>query len=478
MGELFIGFNIINQLIYWAYVLLIFVVVVVLIMNNRTPQKTVTWIIVLVVFPVIGLILYYFFGYDSRKQRLISKRSLSLLSQKSLRNYETLSRVELPQEYVPLIRFFKNVSLSMPFSYNEVKAYTDGFSMLQSLLREISMAKDHIHIQFYIFADDAVGRLVRDALIDKAAQGIEVRLLYDDVGCWSVHKKFFECMRENGIETQAFLKVHFPSFTSKVNYRNHRKMVIIDGKVGFIGGMNIANRYMKGVPWGCWRDTQLLIRGSAVNGLQTSFLMDWFFVDRSLITAKKYFPPLERDKGALIQIVTSQPVGPWRDIMQGLIMIFNQSHRYLYIQTPYFLPTESLYSSLQNAALAGVDVRLMIPQRSDSVFTQFASSSYLGEILRSGVKVYLYKKGFLHAKMIVCDDELSSVGSTNIDFRSLEQNFEVNAFIYDSTCAKELKAVFLNDQKECMQLTSSMYDSRSRWHRIKESFIRLFSPIL
>lgn len=249
-------------------------------------------------------------------------------------------------------------------------------------------------------------------------------------------------MREAGIEVRSFLKVRFPLFTSKVNYRNHRKIVVIDGRVGFVGGMNLAERYMRGVAWGIWRDTHLLLEGKAVHGLQTAFLLDWYFVDRTLITSARYFPKIDCVGSALAQIVTSEPVGPWREIMQGLCMALMGARKYFYMQTPYFLPTESVLVAMRTAALAGVDVRLMIPMRADSRLTHLASCSYLADVLQAGVKVYFYKKGFLHSKLMVSDDELSTVGSTNIDFRSFEHNFEVNAFVYDVETALQMREIF------------------------------------
>ena len=237
-------------------------------------------------------------------------------------------------------------------------------------------------------------------------------------------------MREGGIEVYAFLKVRFPQFTSKINYRNHRKIVVVDGQVGFVGGMNLAERYVRGVSWGVWRDTQLRVEGKAVHALQAVFLLDWYVVGRTLVTSAVFFPRIDKVAGgtSLVQVVTGSPVGPWREIMQGLIGAIHGARHYIYVQTPYFLPTDSVLLALQTAALSGVDVRLMLPRRADSRLTHYGSCSYLEEMLQAGVKVYFYKAGFLHSKMLVVDDEFSTVGSTNIDFRSFEHNFEVNAF--------------------------------------------------
>ena len=293
---------------------------------------------------------------------------------------------------------------------------------------------------------------------------------------WAAGKfpmSFFDEMRGAGIEARSFLKVRFPLFTSKVNYRNHRKIVVIDGRVAYTGGMNIALRYMKGFPWGIWRDTHIKIEGKAVYGLQTAFLTDWYVVDRTLITSSRYFPEVGIFGKALIQIVTSDPVGEWRDIMQGLLIAISSSRKYFYIQTPYLLPTEPILMALKTAALAGVDVRIMIPARADTWITHLGSLSYLDDIMRAGVRIYLYQKGFLHSKLMVSDDTLSTVGSTNMDFRSFEHNFEVNAFMYDPSSALLLKGIFLQDQKDAILLQRKTWIKRP-WY---QKSTRIYCPV-
>lgn len=366
----------------------------------------------------------------------------------------------------------------MTFEGNQVEFYTNGYSMIQSMIRELSRARHHIHLEYYIFEDDAVGRLLRDVLIDRARAGVKVRVLYDDVGCWKVDHAFYEQMLCEGIEVQGFLKVRFPQFTSKVNYRNHRKLTIIDGEVGFIGGMNIAERYLKGVSWGSWRDTQVKLSGKAVYGLQTAFLTDWYAVDRSLITSAEYFPAMPSRGETIAQIVTSDPVGEWKDIMQGLMMAICSARHYFYVQSPYFVPTEQIKTALQTAALSGVDVRLMLPKRADTWLIHESSLSYLEDMMKAGVKIYLYRRGFLHSKLMVCDDELSTVGSTNMDFRSFEHNFEANAFFYDKMTALAIKNIFLEDQKHCLLLSSKIWNKRSWKNKVIESVVRLLAPLL
>lgn len=450
-------------------------------MDNKQPAKTMAWLLVLVFMPLVGIVLYVFFGKNTRKERLISNRSMDLLTKRSMLEFAEQENLHLPQSNKPLMQLFANQNWALPFKDNEVEIMTDGYSFIFTLLYYIGKATDHIHIDTYIMEDDALGNLVADALIDKAEQGVEVRLIYDDVGCWKVKDRFFERMREAGIDIHAFMPVRFPAFTSKVNYRNHRKLCVIDGKVGFIGGMNIALRYVKGTGRQGWRDTHLCIKGGAVYAIQRAFLVDWYFVDRTLITDRKYYPPVDKaiHNNCLAQIVTSSPISPWPDIMQGYVRILLQAHSYVYMETPYFLPTEPVLFAMRTAALAGVDVRLMVPRHTDAKLVEWASRSYMMEAIEAGVKVYLYEKAFNHSKLLVSDDNLCSCGSTNVDFRSFENNFEANAFFYDEGMSLRLKKVFLDDLSHCLLVDDiSYFVKRPFLQRLFESLVRLLSPLL
>ncbi len=452
--------------------------ILVVLLENRSPVRTLAWVLVLSFLPIVGLVLYFFFGRTNRRERLISKRGYIRLTKRPMEEFQAQKAFACPGEQHQLMRFFRRIGDALPFEGNRTEVFTDGEAMLLAVLREMGKAKHHIHVQSYIFEDDAVGRLVRDVLMDKVREGVKVRVLYDDVGCWKVPHAFFDEMCGAGIEVRSFLKVRFPLFTSKMNYRNHRKIIVIDGRIAFTGGMNLALRYVRGVPWGVWRDTHLMIEGRAVYGLQTAFLTDWYVVDRTLITASPYFPEMEVCGTSLVQIVTSEPVGESRDIMQGLLMAITGARRYFYIQTPYLLPTEPILLALKTAALGGVDVRIMLPERADSPITQLGSFSYLDDLMEAGVKIYFYRKGFLHSKLMVSDDTLSTVGSTNMDFRSLEHNFEVNAFLYDAASASQLKELFLKDQQDAVLLQRKEWAERPWYQKVAESIIRLLAPLL
>ena len=455
--------------------------IVAVLMDNKQPEKTMAWILVLCFMPIVGIIFYLFFGQNTRKEKVISERSMDLLMKRSMLEFAEQENLHIPRRNRPLMKLFTNQNWALPFKDNEVSIFTDGYEFVSTLLYNIGQAQDHIHLDTYIIEDDPLGNLVADALIDKARQGVEVRLLYDDVGCWRVKDRFFNRMKTAGIQVYAFMPVRFPAFTGKVNYRNHRKLCVIDGKVGFIGGMNIALRYVKGTARQTWRDTHLCIRGGAVYAIQRAFLVDWYFVSRTLVTDRRYYPPVDKtiDNNCLTQIVTSSPVSPWPDIMQGYVRVLLQAHRYVYMESPYFLPTEPVLFAMRTAALSGVDVRLIVPRHGDAKLVEWASRSYLMEVIEAGVKVYLYEPGFNHSKILVSDDNLSSCGSTNIDFRSFENNFEANAFFFNEGMALRLKKVFLTDQAQSTLVDDvSYFIKRPFLQRLLESLVRLLSPLL
>ena len=470
------------NIIFILYQIIAIIAVIHVIMDNRQPAKTMAWALVIWFVPVVGIVFYLFFGVNTRKERHVSERSMNQLTKRSMLEFAEQQNLHLPEKHKPLIDLFINQNLSLPFKDNKMEAYTDGYQFFPALLAAIHEAKNHIHIDMYIFAEDALGCLVADALIAKAQEGVEVKLIYDDVGCWNVSHRFFERMREEGIEVVSFLPVRFPSFTSKVNYRNHRKIIVIDGTVGFIGGMNIALRYVKGTGTMPWRDTMLKVTGGAVYALQRAFLVDWYFVDRTLLSDRKYYPPMtgshQTVNNCLAQVVTSGPVTPYPEIMQGFVRVILGARRYLYLETPYFMPNDSILFALKTAALAGVDVRVLCPMYSDARFVEWASRSYLREVVEAGVQVSLYKAGFLHSKLMVCDDSITTCGSTNLDFRSFENNFEANIFFYDEGVALRMKKVFMNDLEQSVSLT----EIPSRMHgsflmRLWESVTRMLSPL-
>ena len=472
--------------IHWAIALAYFLVVVAsilaVLMDNRQPAKAVAWVLVLTFLPAVGIVLYFFFGQNPRRKRLISQRSIDQIAKRSMLEFVEQKNLRIPDGYRTLIRLFTNQNLSLPFKDNEADIFTSGYAFFPALLAAIAAAHHHIHLDTYIFEDDPLGRLVADALKAKAAEGVEVRVIYDDVGCWHVRSAFFEQMREAGIDVHAFMPVKFPAFTGKVNYRNHRKLCVVDGTTAFIGGMNIARRYVTGRGGRPWRDTHLRLRGGAVYAVQRAFLEDWYFVDRTLINSRDYYPPLSPSavrNDCLAQVVTSSPAALWPDIMQGYVRILLEARSYVYIETPYFLPTEPVLFAMRTAAIAGVDIRLMVPRHADARLVEWAGMSYVREALAAGVKICFYEEGFNHSKLLVADDKLCTCGSANVDFRSFENNFEANIFFYDHAMAMRMKQVFLDDMARCTVVaTPDALPPTPFVTRLRESVVRLLSPLL
>jgi len=472
-------FTIVGLTLFLLYSISILSLVIVVLLENRNPLKTIPWVIVLLLLPGVGLIFYFVFGQDNRRQRIISRRTYKRITGPLHAHHPAQDRCVVSPRYQPLVNLL-NRNNESPLLYGSgLSFYSNGKDKFDALLDEIHRARHHIHLQYYIFGDDGIGRRVQKALIAKAAEGVKVRVIYDDVGSWNVKNKFLAEMQRSGIEIYPFLRVAFPVLTSKVNYRNHRKVVVIDGRVGFMGGMNIADRYLEGSSWGAWRDTHFRITGNGVHGLQSAFLIDWYVISKELIMGAEYYPSEGIFSDSILQIATGGPVGQWRKLLQAVLFCVMNAKKYLYIQTPYFLPTEGLNQALQTVAMGGVDVRLMLPERSDTRMVNMASHSFLDDMIKAGVKVYFYKHGFLHSKLLLADDELACIGSANFDFRSFEHNFEISAFVYQPAFAKEMKAMFMDDlTAHCEPLISAQWLKRPILKRLSESFMRLFSPLL
>jgi len=474
--------QILSTIFLVVYTLTIIGVVLVIITDNRNPLKTLPWILVLVLAPGAGLAIYFFFGQNLSKRRIISRRTRKRITTR-LEENDAAGGTGIPPQRLPLARLLSQTALAVPLYGSRLTPYVDGKTKMDALLEAIAGARHHIHIQYYIFSDDETGRRLRDALTAKAREGVEVRILYDDVGCTGVKKAFFEGMRAEGIEAYSFLHVKFPRFTSKVNYRNHRKIGVIDGRIGFIGGMNVADRYVLGIERGNgkrerWRDTHFRIEGSGVAGLQASFLSDWSATTKQAVGGPAYFPAPERLTDNVMQIVPSGPLGKWRTLLQAVEYVVSRAAQRVWIETPYYLPSETLNAALQEAALAGIDVRLMLPECSDSRVVALASHSYLDDMMQAGVKIAFYTPGFLHSKLLLIDDDLAVVGSANMDFRSFEHNFEVNAFVYDRAFNARLAAIYETDLGDCRRVTPGDWFRRPRTRRWAESFMRIFSPLL
>ncbi|MDE7374136.1 MAG: cardiolipin synthase, partial [Odoribacter sp.] len=379
-----------------------------------------------------------------------------------------------------LMTLLLNNSKALLTRFNRIQVLHNGEETFQALFQALEDARKFIHLEYYIIAEGRLTARLKDILLRKAREGVEIRIIYDDVGSWSLSKEFIREVRKAGIQIYPFLPVRFHHFANKANYRNHRKIAVIDGKTGFVGGLNIADRYVDGLPnIGIWRDTHLKVEGEAVTSLQVVFLIDWYFVRQELLLNKnEYLPYIQMDNHVLVQTVASGPDSDWASIQQTYFTLINMAKRYVFISTPYFMPGETTLNSLKTAAMSGVDVRLLLPHKSDSRLTHWCTRSYVQELLEAGVKIYWYRKGINHCKVIIVDGQVASVGTANMDLRSFEQNFEVSLIIYDREVVKELATDFIKDLQESTNEVIQKWKFRSKKEQLYESVARLFAPLL
>ncbi len=480
LAELFPYANLIYDILLGLYFLTVLAVIVVVLSENRNPVKSMAWVLVLVLLPVLGLIIYLIFGRSLKGMSLISRSDLRELRRLNDFSYPTRAVEGLSEESRQLISLVNKLAGPHLFTGNDVEMFTSGVDKFESLKRDIAAATDHIHVQYFIIENDTAGGELIELLMDKARHGVQVRVLYDYVGSFYMRPRLLKQMRNAGIEVHPFLELSFTQFAFRVNWRNHRKIVVIDGRVGYVGGMNIADRYVTGDKrWSAWRDTHLRVSGEAVMALQYSFAIDWNFTTRKLLNFPTMrFTGTPGKENLTMQMVGSGPTNRWNNISFVFFKAITQAKRRVFVQTPYFLPSDSLLKALESAALAGVDVRLMIPRNLDSEMLRLATSSYIKECLLSGIKVYLYEPTVMHAKVVIIDDEFVTTGSTNFDFRSFEHNFEFNVLIYNKDFNSKMRAVFEADMEQCTRLSMGKWKQRPLMQKALESVVRLISPIL
>lgn len=484
--------NFSGQGLFWVIldlVLLITIVVmgVVIIMGNHDPIKTISWILILFLLPVGGIILYIYFGFNPRKRKMIRFKEMSdrmsldrLIQDQLIRlNHKIFLTDERLFPKRQMMKLLLNNSKAIITEHNHIRVLNNGRQTFGSMIYELEKARDHIHFEFFIIEDDQIGNKIKDILIRKALSGVEVKVLYDDIGSWSLPRRFIRELTTAGVHVASFLPVRTYAFANKVNYRLHRKIIVVDGEIGFVGGINIADRYLRGLGKNNrWRDIHLRLEGESVRSLQAIFLLDWNFANGTTEYDPRYFPLNTVKEKRLIQIVSSGPDSDWQSIMQSYFAAIATAMQYVYISTPYFLPNESIMTAMKTAALSGIDVRLLLPEKNDSWMVGKSSRSYLKELLEAGVHVYFYLKGFTHSKLLIVDDVFSSVGTANMDIRSFNQDFEANALIYDEMITLQLKQDFLDDISQSKEIFADDWDERSVWEKAQESVARLFSPLL
>ena len=453
--------------------------------ENRNPEKTVAWLIILAVVPVLGFFLYLVLGRNARKHKLfhhkfIGGQRLQRVVTEQARHLTEhdvyLGEVQRKKRLVHLLLHNAKAPLT---ANNRMQVLTNGQDKFAALLEALRKATHHIHLEYYIFKNDEIGHETHEILRQKAREGVEVRVIIDGLGSRKIPKEFLRTLEQDGVQVKMFFPVRFPFLTSKLNFRNHRKIVVVDGRVGFLGGMNIGDEYLSRDPHlGFWRDTHLQLEGDSVHLVQMTFLNDWYFITRQTIEGRAYYPRPDEFGQQLVQVIASGPDSDWESMRETFFTALATAERKIYIETPYFVPDESIIMALKTAALSGIDVRLIVQGIPEYKLTYWASRSYFEELLRAGVKVYKYYKGILHSKVILVDDVVGIVGSANMDIRSFQLNFEVSALSYNREFVERLEEDFRMDLEECQQVHYEQYQRRTLSDRFKESGARLLSPLL
>lgn len=480
---------ILNWGLYIVFGLNVLFALAVIFAERRDVGATWAWLLVLFFLPILGFIIYLFLGRQLKKDNFynlsVEERSFHSLQVETqieqIHNKETLLAQPLFEKYEQLLEMNLRSAKSLISVHNQSLILHDGEQKFKALMEDIRNAETEINIQYYIIQRDALGQALLKELIERAKAGVKVRLLYDAVGSHSLRNSDFKELIDNNGEVRVFFPPTLGLINFKLNNRNHRKVVIIDGKIGYVGGFNVGTEYLGLVEkFGYWRDTHLRVEGDAVFHLQHRFILDWNYSGHDDHEPENTFCFSRHDiqDHSPMQIVTSGPNSDTEHLKNMMVkMIMSAKHRII-IQTPYFIPDTSFMDACKMALLSGIEMDIMIPGKPDHPFVMWASLSFLGELLGYGANVYLYDDGFLHAKTLVVDDEIATVGTTNLDARSFRLNFEVNAVIYDERVALELVSLFESDTAVCRKYTAEDYESRKWTVRMREGMSRLLSPIL
>jgi len=468
----------------WLFILNAVISVLIIILERKRPEKTIAWLLVFVLLPPFGLIFYIFLGRNWKRHKLTEDFSPYV---KDL-IYRVINKVENP-EYIPLIELLGKNSYSPLFIDNDITIFKDGEEKFNALKNEIKKAKHHIHLEYYIVKSDKIGTEIKNLLIEKAHEGVNIKFIIDRVGSIKMKKNDIKELRDAGVDViqySYFLAPLLRAINTQINYRNHRKIVVIDGQIGFIGGINIGDEYLGKGKLGYWRDTHIMVKGDFVLGLQGVFLDDYFTIKRiygnyfaSKEELSKYFPEPLKAKNEIMQLVKSGPDSEYPAILQGILKMVSIAKKNIYIITPYFVPPESLMEALKIAALGGIDIKILFPGRYDHILVYYASRTYLAELIKCGAKIYFYSSdSFIHSKVMTIDGKISTIGTANMDIRSYELNYEINAVIYDDYKTLELEEQFFKDLEKSREVTIEDFDGTSKLNKIFEAIARVFSSLL
>ncbi len=472
---------------FWMLNMLFAVVIV--FFERRDPKSVWAWLMVLFFVPLVGFVFYLFLGQNMRKRKMFRLKEVEDQLSEAIRQQEyRIQTREFDEEntgignYTDMIMYNLKTAGAVLTVDNDIDIFTDGNQKFDALIEDLKKAKRFIHMQYYIIRNDALLHRIVQVLAAKAAEGVEVRLLFDAMGSRTVPRSYFQKLKEQGILVTEFFPALFKRLHLRINYRNHRKIVVIDNEIAYVGGFNVGKEYIGlDEKFGYWRDTHLRIQGTGIMGLQLQFILDWNYAAReNLLQDKKYFEgfrPGVRDNCEL-QIISSGPDHQVEHVRDNYLRLITKAQKSIYIQTPYFVPDESIFNALKIAVRSGIEVNVMIPCKPDHPFVYWATYSYIGELVMAGAKCYTYNNGFLHSKGMIVDCSAFCYGTANMDIRSFSLNFEVNTVVYNHEKAYEMEKIFREDLKHCTRITRDMYASRKLSLRLKEQICRLMSPLL
>ncbi len=452
-------------------------IIISLLIHGIRPSKTLAWLLAIFTIPVGGILLYLMLGRNRRKRKLTKRRSSSLqLGKLAKKNWSAHSS----SKYRKIMQLIANNCHFPPTAQNKVSLLKDGKTTFDAIFTALESATMFIHLQYYIYEEGELANRLLELFRRKIAAGVRIRLIYDGIGSYSLSRAYIRQLKEMGVQVYPFLPFRFGRFLTGLNYRNHRKIIVVDGKIGFTGGINISDKYLKGdEELGMWHDMHLRMEGPCVAYLDYVFATDWFMVSEvQLEESLKPVTVATQSNPSIVQVVYSGPDDVFANIEQLYFSMISRANRYIYITNPYIIPSQEILKALQVAALGGVDVRLMISMKSDSQLVRWSVQSYFEPLLKAGVRIFLFPTGFLHSKIMVSDDDIASVGTANIDVRSFEHNYEVNALVYEQEFAQKLKADFINDCRICSELRYEEHLERSWWSRLMEGVARVFTPLL
>lgn len=460
-----------------VYIIIALIMVVSLLLNGIRPSKTLAWLLAIFTIPVGGVLLYILFGRNRRKSKMFS-----LKNNFKARN-ETLHKICVPNispNRKKTTELIHKTSKCPVTCENELTLLKDGKNTFESIFNALENASEHIHLQYYIFEDGLLAEKLLEIFERKIAENVTIRLLYDGIGSYSLSKRYLKKLESIGVETAQFLPFKFGRFLSSLNNRNHRKIIVVDNKIGFTGGINISDKYLKGDPsLGKWHDTHLKVEGEAVDFLNEIFVTDWYLASGKKVDMSSFNVKEKSGNSTPLQIVPSGPDDDFDVMEQAYFSLINSAEDYLYIINPYIIPNHAILQGLVTAALSGVDVRLLMSSSTDIKVVDWCVRAYFESYLKAGIKIYLYPDGFLHSKVMLCDDEVASIGTANLDNRSLQQNYEAQVFVYDDALCKRMKADFLQDCSKSTVLEDYEAHSKRPWlHKLIEGMAKLMSPLL